>query len=57
MNSRKATPMEPCTARTRALSVIGRLVPKSATAAPKIDRISTHSSMEPSWFPHTPANW
>ena len=33
---------------------LGRLPPNSATAAPKMARISTHSSIEPSWFPHVP---
>ena len=42
------------TARTLARNVTGRLLPNSATAAPKTARISTHSSIEPSWFPHTP---
>ncbi len=54
MNSRNASAIEPCTASTLALSVAGRLLPKAATAAPKIARISTQSSIEPSWFPHTP---
>ena len=54
MNSRKAAPIEPCTASTFAFSSRGRLLPKVATAAPNSDRISTHSTIEPSWFPHTP---
>ena len=54
MNSRKATAMPACTASTLARSVRGRLVPNRATAAPNSARISTHSSIEPSWFPHTP---
>ena len=54
MKSRKATAMPACTASTLARRVAGRLVPKRATAAPKTARISTHSSIEPSWFPHTP---
>ena len=54
MNSRKATAIPACTESTLARSVAGRLVPNRATAAPKTARISTHSSIEPSWFPHTP---
>ena len=56
MNSRKATAMPACTASTSARSV-GRKV-----AAEQRDRgaegrvrISTHSSIEPSWLPQTPA--
>ena len=41
-------------ASTRLRRVSGRLAPKTATAAPNSDRISAHSSIEPSWFPHTP---
>ena len=33
----------------------GRFDPNSHTAAPNSDRISTHRSIEPSWFPQTPA--
>ena len=54
MNSRKATAMPACTPSALARSERGRLVPNSATAAPNSARISTHSSIEPSWFPHTP---
>ena len=54
MKSRKAEPIQPCTASTRARSALGRFVPKPATSAPKKERISTHRSIEPSWFPHTP---
>ena len=32
----------------------GRLSPKTAAAAPNSARISTHSSIDPSWFPQTP---
>ncbi len=39
---------------TSALSLSGRLAPKAATIAPNSARISTHSSIEPSWFDHTP---
>jgi len=28
--------------------------PNSATSAPNSARISTHKSIEPSWFPQTP---
>ena len=54
MKSRKAAPIQPCTASTLARSVAGRLPPKTATSAPKKVRISTHSSIEPSWLPQTP---
>ena len=54
MNSRNATAIEACTHSTLAFSVGGRLRPKAATAAPNRVRISTHSTIEPSWFPHTP---
>ena len=54
MNSRKAAPIQPCTAITLARSVAGRLAPNSATSAPKMARISTQSSIEPSWFPQAP---
>ena len=35
MKSRKARPIQPCTASTRACSALGRLRPKTATSAPK----------------------
>jgi hypothetical protein len=54
MKARKATPMPACAASTLARSVAGRLPPNTATAAPNKARMRTHSSMEPSWFPHTP---
>ena len=54
MNSRNATAIEACTASTLARRVRGKFVPNSATAAPNSARISTHSSIEPSWFPQTP---
>ena len=54
MNRMKATAIQDCTASTLALSVAGRLPPNIATSAPNSARISTHSSIEPSWFPHTP---
>ena len=54
MNSRKATLISPCTASALARSVRGSERPNRATSAPKIARIRTHSSIEPSWFPQTP---
>ncbi len=54
MNRMKATAIHDCTASTLAFSVIGRLPPNTATSAPNSARIRTHSSIEPSWFPHTP---
>ena len=36
-----------------AFSVAGRLPPNTATSAPNSARISTQSSIEPSWLPHT----
>ncbi len=54
MKARKATAMAACTESTLARSVAGRLPPKRATPAPNTARMSTHSSIEPSWFPHTP---
>ena len=44
----------PWTASTRARSVSGRLPPNTATAAPNTARISSHSSIEPSWLAQTP---
>jgi hypothetical protein len=54
MKAKKATPIEACTASTRALSAGGRLPPQVATIAPKSVRIRIQSSIEPSWFPQTP---
>ena len=54
MNSRKPTAIMPCTASTRARRAGGKLSLNSATAAEHSDSMNTHSSMEPSWFPHTP---
>ncbi len=54
MKAKNATAMEDCTDRTRALRLGGRLLPHQATIAPKSVRISTQSSIEPSWFPQTP---
>jgi len=41
---------------TRACSAAGKLPPKVATRPPNSVRISTHSTIEPSWFPHTPVS-
>ena len=54
MKARKAAPIAPCTASTRARRPGGRCSPKLAAAAPNSARISTHMSIEPSWFPQTP---
>ena len=54
MNKMKPAAIMACTASTRARRLGGRLRPNAATAAPYTERISTHSSMEPSWFAHTP---
>ena len=54
MNSRNPTPIMPCTASTRARNAGGRLSLNSATAAPNSDSMNTHSTIEPSWLPHTP---
>ena len=48
MKTRKAAPISPCTASASARSRIGSARPKTATAAPKVARISDHSSIEPS---------
>ncbi|EKD60382.1 MAG: hypothetical protein ACD_54C00779G0001 [uncultured bacterium] len=55
MKARKARPIEPCTPRTRAFSVAGRLPPNHTAQAPKPDSASTHSNNDPSWLPQTPA--
>ena len=44
----------PSTPITRAFKAVGRSRPKAATAAPHNPRISTQSTMEPSWFPQAP---
>ena len=54
MKARKATPIEACTASTRALSRGGKPPPNQAAIAPNSARISTQSSIEPSWLPQTP---
>ena len=45
-----------CTANTVALKLAGMLRPNAATNAPNTVRMSTHNSIEPSWFPHTLVN-
>ena len=53
MKIKKAAEMAPCTASTsRANRAAGSA--EQPTAAPKSARISTHSSIEPSWLPQTP---
>ena len=54
MKAKKATPTIAWTPSTRARSVGGRLPPNQAASAPNRARISTQSSIEPSWFPQTP---
>ena len=54
MKSRKATLIRPCTASALALSVARQRAAEKGDEAPKIARISTQSSIEPSWFPQTP---
>ncbi|MNY70238.1 hypothetical protein D3C86_2083310 [compost metagenome] len=54
MKSVNATAIQAWTASTFAFSVSGRLRPKVATSAEKNTRISSHKSIDPSWFPHTP---
>ena len=51
MKAKKPTPTSPSTASTRALSAEGRSRPKPETAPPQSARISTQSTMEPSWLP------
>ena len=51
MKSWKAAAIQACTASALALSTAGRLLPKTATKAPKNERIETHSIIEPSWLP------
>ena len=53
---RKPTAMAPITASTRASTIVGKPRLKLATAAIHSDRISTHSSSEPSWLPHSAEN-
>ncbi len=56
VKSRKPVATMPSTASTRAFSVAGRFRPKPATAPEHMARISTHSTIEPSWFPHVPVS-
>ena len=46
--------MAACTASVLACSRMGTLLRESATTPPNRARISTQSSIEPSWFPQTP---
>ncbi len=48
MNSRNPTEIMAWTLSVRAFSRGGRFSPNSATSAPKMVRMSTHSSSEPS---------
>ena len=57
MNSKKPTPIIPCTDSTRARSSAGRLSQNSDTSAPHSDSMKTHRIIEPSWFPQTPVIW
>ncbi len=52
--SRKATAIQAWTDRTSARSRSGRFWLNTATSAPNSARISTHRSIDPSWFPQTP---
>ncbi len=54
MKARKAMVTAACTASVLARSRAGMLSRDSATTPPNSARIRTHSSIEPSWFPHTP---
>ena len=54
MNNRKAAPINPCTASASARNLSGMAAENSAISAPHSDSTSTHNSIEPSWFPHTP---
>ncbi len=54
MNSRKPTLIIPMTPMTRATMVSGTLRLNRVTATVQIDRVSAHSSKEPSWAPQTP---
>ena len=50
-----AEPIQPCTASTRGAKRARQGSRRRRRAsAPKRPRISTHSSIEPSWLPHTP---
>ena len=51
MKPKNAAAIIDCTLRVRAFSPSGRPRPNAATMAPNSDRISTSSSIEPSWLP------
>ena len=55
MNSRKKTPIRPCTPSTRARKLSGMLRPNTEMAAPNTARTRTQSSIEPSWCPQVAA--
>ena len=54
MKSRKVAAIQLWTHSTRPRRSAGMPREASATAAAKTLRMSTHSSIEPSWFPQTP---
>ena len=57
MNIKKPTDTRPKTPSTRATMANGRLAEKIATAAVQPVSMSIHNNNEPSWPPHTAANW
>ncbi len=54
MNNKNAAPINPCTRSVSARRRSGMAEDSSAMSAPHSDSTSTHSSIEPSWLPHTP---
>ena len=54
MNSRNAAAIQDWTQSTSPRRSAGMPREATATAAAKVARISTQSSIEPSWFPQTP---
>ena len=52
MNKWNVAAIQAWTASTVAFKARGMLLANVATKAPKNERINTHSSIEPSWFPH-----
>ena len=54
IKAKNATPTMPCTAKTRAFSVAGRLSPNQTAQAPNSAKVSDHKSRLPSWLPQTP---
>ena len=52
--SRNAPRTHDCTDSAVAAMSSGIRFARSATSAPNNASVRTHSSMEPSWFPHTP---